>query len=82
MAALDSDKVRSALREKMGCEEERSGDHVRYILRDGNLSWSKARHRRHAEREDGTAIQVGNQCKFRRHGAVHEKCIGVPRNHS
>jgi hypothetical protein len=36
MAALDSDKVRSALRDKMGCEEGRSGDHIRYILHDGD----------------------------------------------
>jgi hypothetical protein len=36
MAALDSDKVRRALMEKMGCEEERAGDHIRYILRDGD----------------------------------------------
>ena len=35
MAALDSDKVSSAFREKMGCVEERSNDHIRYILWDG-----------------------------------------------
>jgi hypothetical protein len=35
MAALDSDKVRNALKEKMGCVEERGGDQIRYILYDG-----------------------------------------------
>jgi hypothetical protein len=37
MAALDSDKVSSALKEKMGCVEERGNDHIRYILWDGDM---------------------------------------------
>lgn len=36
MAALDSDKVSSALKDKMGCVEERGSDHIRYVLRDGD----------------------------------------------
>ena len=36
MAALDSDKVSTALKEKMGCVEERGTDHIRYILWDGD----------------------------------------------
>ena len=35
MAALDSDAVRKALTTKLGCVEDSSGDHYRYILRDG-----------------------------------------------
>jgi hypothetical protein len=35
MASLDSDKVRQELKNKLGCEEEKS-DHYWYILRDAN----------------------------------------------
>jgi hypothetical protein len=46
MASLDSDKVSSALREKMGCVEERGNDHIRYVLWEGDkiLSRTKISH--------------------------------------
>ncbi len=36
MASLDSDKVKGALKQKMGCVEEREHDHIRYVLMDGD----------------------------------------------
>jgi len=34
MPALESDKVRQELRNKLGCTEERGRDHYRYVLRE------------------------------------------------
>jgi hypothetical protein len=34
MAALDSDKVRQELKNKLGCEEQTGKDHYWYILKD------------------------------------------------
>ena len=36
MASLDSDQVRSALKAKLKCEEQKDSDHYRYILRDSD----------------------------------------------
>lgn len=47
MASLDSEEVRKALTSKLRCEEQRDGDHVRFVLRDSDgkiLSRTKISH--------------------------------------
>lgn len=43
MASLDSDKVSSALKDKMGCVEERGNDHIRYVLWEGDKILSRTK---------------------------------------
>ncbi len=47
MASLDSDKVRSALRGKLGCKEETGGDHYWYVLYDTDGRIPRRRLRRY-----------------------------------
>jgi hypothetical protein len=43
MAALDSDKVRQELRNKLGCREETGKDHYWYILEENGKILSKTK---------------------------------------
>jgi hypothetical protein len=91
MAALDSDKVRRALMEKMGCEEERAGDHIRYILRDGDKILCRTKVSHGAKHAIGATLiakmaqqfRLGTSANFVAMGAVYEsaqECLEIIRS--
>ena len=43
MASLDSEEVKKALKNKLGCTEEKDGDHLRYSLWDDGILLSRTK---------------------------------------
>lgn len=67
MPSLDSTEVARALRRKLGCYEERTGDHVYYYVRDADgalLSYTKLSHGGRYTIGPGLVAQMAKQLAF------------------